>query len=145
MYDSFDSKSDTKNTKWVGWAKTRIVQSSLGTHYATWPLSFSASNLVPKSLTNIHKRARQNVVLVKPQQVKAVSHVTIRRASGSIGELLSSVTNRRFAEKVYVEHLIAGRNATVKSYPCVFHLTFFWVFFFLASSLASKFAVDLPQ
>ena len=30
------------------------------------------------------------------------------------------------AEKVYVEHLIAGRKATVKSYPCVFHLTFFF-------------------
>ena len=42
----------------VGRAKTRIVQSSLGTHYATWPLSFSASSLEPKSLTNLHKKGK---------------------------------------------------------------------------------------
>ena len=33
MYNSFRSKTDTNKSKWVGWAKTRIVQSSLGTHY----------------------------------------------------------------------------------------------------------------
>ena len=51
------------------------------------------------------------------------------------------------AEKVHVEDLIANRNATAKSYPCVFDLTvlFFWVFCFLASSLASKFEIDLPR
>ena len=51
------------------------------------------------------------------------------------------------AEKVHVKDLIANRNATAKSYPCAFDLTvvFFWVFCFLASSLASKFAIDLPR
>ena len=39
-------------------------------------------------------------------------------------------------ERIYVEGLIADRNVTVMSYPCVLDL---------ASPLASSFAIDFPR
>ena len=50
-------------------------------------------------------------------------------------------------ERIHVEDLIAIRNVTAMSYPCVFDLTvcFSESFCFMASSLASSFAIDLPH